>query len=295
MALLGEDGYMNDHGDGHVATVISRASKLLRSPDDLTPTEVFLLLGAIYVHDAGNSLGRERHEERLGELMPILGPFISDNPFEIRLIAQIARAHGGQVDGDKDTISSLSEKAALNEESVNLQRIAALLRFADEIADDHTRAARFLLDQGRVPSSSVQHHRYSEALGSVNINLDERIIELTFNVSAQHAIARLDSAPAIYLFDEILVRVKKVFTERTYCMRFLHTLVRIDSIRVAVNVWPPDVTSKALRVIKFSLRESGYPQAPSSAPSDLVEQHIVCGADLAHDLESETTEAVENE
>jgi len=57
--------YLNNHGPGHVANVINRASDLLQELGvELSPFEGYLLLGAIQFHDVGNIFGRSEHEKK---------------------------------------------------------------------------------------------------------------------------------------------------------------------------------------------------------------------------------------
>src|ERR1039457_2256022 len=62
-AALVDGIFLNDHGPGHITTVIQRATELVAAKAcALSPYEVYLLLAAIQVHDVGNILGRKGHE-----------------------------------------------------------------------------------------------------------------------------------------------------------------------------------------------------------------------------------------
>src|SRR5438874_2173405 len=64
-AIIIDGGYLTDHGDEHVRTVIERASHLARADAcALTPYESYVLLVAIHLHDVGNIFGRAGHEMR---------------------------------------------------------------------------------------------------------------------------------------------------------------------------------------------------------------------------------------
>ena len=76
--------------------------------------------------------------------MSILGDHLGKDMVEKKAILDIAKAHGGKVNGDKDTISKLHDKGLILGNDIRYQKIAAILRFADELADDSQRAARYL-------------------------------------------------------------------------------------------------------------------------------------------------------
>ena len=146
------DGWLTDHGMRHITTVIRRASELVGDGESvlLTPYEVFLLLTAIHFHDVGNVFGRNKHEQEITSLMQELDEsLIGSDGIERRMIRDIAMAHSGYADTDghdKDTIGCLSWDPVRGNLEPRVQLLAAVLRFSDELADDHTRTSRFLID-----------------------------------------------------------------------------------------------------------------------------------------------------
>jgi hypothetical protein len=139
-ALLNDSGYLTDHGEHHIRTVIARAADLIfvGGKPKVSAYEVYLLLQAAHFHDVGNIFGRVAHEKRLSEVVAALGPLLGEDVPERRAIQQIASAHGGVVNGSKDTISKLPPVEPILGREVNFQALAATLRLADELADDST-------------------------------------------------------------------------------------------------------------------------------------------------------------
>ena len=139
------DGWLTDHGTRHITTVIRRASTLVTDGESvfLTPYEAFILLAAIHIHDVGNVFGRDKHGEKIAMLMQELDEsLIGSDGVEKRMIRDIAMAHGGYADTDghdKDTIGRLSWESFSGGSEPRVQLLAAVLRFADELADDYTR------------------------------------------------------------------------------------------------------------------------------------------------------------
>ena len=115
-------------------------------------------------------------------------------------------AHGGMVagEGSRDTIGRLSHGR-------RVKRLAAILRFADELADDHTRTSRFAI--GAVeevsPGSNV-FHLYADRLRELQISHESSSVELTFELLREHIADRYPKRnERVFLFDEIMDRTLK--------------------------------------------------------------------------------------
>ena len=166
-ALLQGDGYLTDHGPRHIETVIERASWLLSEPTRSYPQistyEVYLLLLAIHFHDIGNIYGRKEHETKHAEIMREMNSLVGDEMVEKQAILKIARAHGGRIDGSKDTISKLLPSDPVLGQDVRYQTLAAILRFADELTDDSRRASRIVQRIKQIPKGSEIFHAYAAA------------------------------------------------------------------------------------------------------------------------------------
>ena len=135
-----DGGYLTDHGPDHIRKLIRRISALLEGgKGDLTAYEAYLLLAAAQFHDVGNIYGRTKHEENSAEVMRDTGKFLPTDAVEQRFIYQIAQAHGGE---DKSKLDTLIAEDYVRGEKVRPQLLAALLKFADELAEDSERGAR---------------------------------------------------------------------------------------------------------------------------------------------------------
>ena len=263
------DGWLTDHGTQHITTVIRRASELLVDGESLllTPYEAFLLLTAIHFHDVGNVFGRDKHERHITRLMQELDDsLIGSDGIERRMIRDIAKAHGGYADSeghDKDTIGRLSWEPARNNREPRVQLLAAVLRFADELADDYTRTSRFLIDNQLIRKSEV-YHVYADRLRQVRIRPEDRKVVLQFELDSTHATKKYwKGRRKVYLYDEIVERSLKMHREHVYCLRFMQPHVRIDTIDVSIEV-TTDSYLTVLKKVTFSLVQRGYPDRPTS-------------------------------
>jgi hypothetical protein len=263
LAMLQDGGYLTDHGPEHVQTVIRRASQLVEHEGcELSPYEVYILLVGIHIHDVGMIVGgRERHEINQEAVMERLGMLMGEDRGEKVAIHKIAAAHGGSINGDKDTIGKLPENEALLGQRIRPRILAALLRFADELADERARAARFIMAVGQLPQGSEVYHKYAHALQSVIAQVPGDSVALDFEMTVEDACRTFGKADRrVYLLDEIFERTLKMHRERVYCMRFLRSLISIDKINVTVRVYGPHYSDER-ESVTYRLEESGYPDA----------------------------------
>jgi hypothetical protein len=264
-----KDGYYNDHGIDHIKMVIDRVSKILtcvnatliKSQEGfyISPYEVFILLLAIQLHDAGHLISsRDEHAKKGKELLAKFDAGNKLSTAEKMIIGNIARAHGGK----NDPIGNLETSFHLSHERVRPQLLAALLRLGDELAEDETRASKFLLDIDNLEQTSVIYHLYSASLNSIELSGNE--ISLIFYVTDKYLIDTYPKKRAAtiiqeYLINEIYSRAQKTFTESLYCSRFLPEESRFNKVKVKINLLTSLDQDEITEPIGFELKEHGYP------------------------------------
>ena len=294
-STLVDSGWLTDHGPAHIATVIRRASDLLNEDTFLTPYESYILLLSIHFHDVGNVFGRVNHEKKISEVMSSLpSGLMSDNGFERRLIRDIAQAHGGYADEDgvdRDTIGPLRKWD--DDDHVRTQLLAAILRFADELADDYTRTSRFLIE-GSVPTGSQVFHMYADRLRLVKINLNSNSIRINFELIPDNATEKYGKGEdSVYLFDEILERCTKMHREHTYCQKFFQKHIVIDTITVSIVVMTTDAMD-IIETISFQMRQGGYPAHPETVQDICGELSFNDGQTLSSEIAKQLSIREEN-
>jgi hypothetical protein len=273
-AALHGDGLLNDHGKGHIKTVIQRAGLILEDRiEGLIGYEIFILLLAIHFHDVGNIFGRDDHEKKIFEVMGELK--LSFDNATIRQICDIAMAHGGYVNNNKDTIIHLPTEDYLNGIKIRPSLLAAILRFSDEIADDYSRASRFLDKLGVIPPQNKVFHDLSNSLQPPAISGDTLILkfEIPYNlaISKSTKIKSIEEVDEIYLYDEIINRLRKCIIELEYCRKYSHGFILINGIHASITVFYPESNRKYSDNIR--LRLSGYPES-NKCIDDLCETPI---------------------
>jgi hypothetical protein len=263
-AMLQDGGYLTDHGPQHIAKIIQRVSRLVSGDEcELTPYEVYLLLVAIHFHDVGNIFGRNKHEVKSGKIFEALGNLAGDDMPEKLCIWSIAQAHGGNNGGEKDKISKLLASEPVLGKRVRIQLLAAILKFADELADDKDRAARFLLTGGMLPPESVIYHKYAASLHSVMIDLKGKEVSLHFYLGPADVTTKFGkgkSGKTVYLLDEIFERTMKTHIERIYCSRFLRPHISLDTVKVTIDVHTNKYFEEVKERVGYRLQEKGYPE-----------------------------------
>jgi len=287
-AALHGDGLLNDHGVDHIKMVMDRAGKLISGREDnLSGYELYILLMAIHFHDIGNVEGRQNHEQNTTEVA-LTRPLVNSLAYdELRSIILIASAHGGlSENGSKDTISALTEEESVQGVSIRPRLLASLLRFADEIADDSSRANRFYDKLKKLmPEGSVGYHDYSKALMSVIVC--GNTLRLGYYITEELAVKKTKMSLGgnlhkVYLYDEILKRLSKCMRELEYCSKFSKGLIAITTISVDVTVCK---TGAILDLFSdsFKLELSGYPSGNTHSVKMLVKPCVrhKTGSDLA--------------
>lgn len=251
--------WFTDHGPGHIETVIRRIEDLVYGGDRcvLSPYDTYLVLVAAHFHDVGMVYGRDKHEEKLRDVMfGMEGIYVGNSAPEKRMICDIAMAHGGIIgpNGSKDTIGHLRHDRPI-------KRLAAILRFADEISDDSSRTGRFIMDgvQKLAPGSEV-FHLYAERLTvPPSVRHDTATVKLSFELLEDHLANRyrkLDSE--VYLLDEIMERTLKTHREQVYCTKFMGPDIVLERTEVEILVCSEQYRTE-LGVMKYVLGQ-GYPE-----------------------------------
>lgn len=259
-AVLKNNAWLTNHGPEHVSTVIDRASALIIETEcRIEPYEIYILLVAIHLHDVGNLYGRKGHETRITDVVASMdASLIGENAFEHRLIRDIAASHGGDANGDKNTIGQLPYSTDTVERGVRPHFLAALLRFADELADDHNRVARIALREDVMLKASEAFHAYADRLRSVAV--EKNRIMFNFELDVESATRKYGKGGGeVYLLDEIFERTMKTHLEHLYCSRFMQPFVHIKRLEVTIGIFRRRFLENVCK-ISYVLEETGYPK-----------------------------------
>lgn len=232
---------LTDHGVNHIADVIDNASLLLgfqnHFGDDcksqpnhgFSPQEMLVLLTGLLLHDVGNIYGRDRHNQKIGEVWSKLASWKLWPDNEKRLIIDVGRAHSGKgPEGSKDTIKSLAiTPRYFGKVSVNLAPIAAVIRFADELAEGEQRTSNFLIEKKLIEEKSILFHHYAQITRVAPDRVGGRVA-LTYHINVDHVDYPVDKTELekhlCDLLKMIYARAAKMNHERQFARHYAEVL-----------------------------------------------------------------------
>jgi len=263
-AVLSDGNLLTDHGVEHVQMVIKNLYAILgeRGVKKLNGYEIYILLLATHFHDVGNITGRKDHEKKIDEIIERLGSSLPLDVPEKIMVSEIAVAHGGYVfenPVDRDTLRLLKSENNCNGITIRPALLASLLRLADELADDKTRANRYFGKQGIIPDGNKIFHEYSSCLDSLVFK--GNVIEFDLYIPQDKSKIKIPNENGDYLYDEVIRRLKKCLVELEYCKKYSEGFITITKLKITVNIMRSDIKHKKLKSFSFDLHLSGYPQS----------------------------------
>jgi len=255
---------LSDHGVDHIQNVVTNVTQLLGLPREhggesgwnmpagFTVHEMLLLLFGCLTHDIGNILGREKHNQAIAKAANLAGGGWAQLAHGDRLtIERIGRAHSGKAsDGDKDTLGELAAQSAFfAKHQIRPVEVAAVLRFADELAEGPQRTSKALLalamDQDappklRLSEGSRLYHLYA-SITEYNIDHAAGRILIDYDIDRASAEYGADTAARETMIRDLLAmtfkRALKVNAERQYARHYSEALSRFreTSINLRFN------------------------------------------------------------
>lgn len=288
---MDETIYLNDHSTNHIVMVIEKVSALLGADDysELSMYEIFFLLIAIQIHDAGHIFnGREGHEKKGGKFLNEISKY-TVSKIELREIRKIAQAHSGK----KDPIGSLELTPIISGVPVRSRLLAALLRMGDELADGRPRSSNYLLDHNLISESSRLFHAFSSCLDSFEPVMKSHEISMTLCLNREMTTQTFkknskNGSEELYLIDEIYIRSLKTFCECIYYNRFVPEKFRISTLNVTINFIEEGEFDDFYEKIMYRIEEKGYPNLSFDNIFDL------CGDSLKRNGMDLTGENIKN-
>lgn len=233
---------LTDHSDQHVQTVLENAIRLIAAEreinDELSAIEMYCLGMIILFHDAGIIYGRENHRENVAKVFNEIRGQDRSLLHERTLIVKAAHAHTGYAqDGTTDTLKEVPENEHLEREPVRLRELAAIARFADELAEGPERASEFMLKQesNDIQSDSRIFHDYALSVHTLIDRHHRRIVltyELDLNIKGTPS-KRRDKI--LEFLKHAYRRIEKANQERRYVRHYSKLLRPFQSTEITFN------------------------------------------------------------
>ena len=237
--IQGAEPNLSDHGPRHVANVQQNATRLLSNEGvirDLSAIEMYCLGMCILFHDAGNVFGREGHHNRVAKIFDDIRGTDASLRREKTLVVRAARAHTGTTqDGSRDTLKELTEVEQLEGEPVRLRELAAILRFADELAEGPQRTSQFMRKEGLYELESQKFHDYASSTHILIERGTNRIV-LTYEIDIEvDQSDDIRQARLSKFFEFIYGRILKLNQERQYARYYSELLAPFKFTDISFN------------------------------------------------------------
>lgn len=236
-----------DHGEDHIRNVLDNSAKLLGLDDanltvqnsELSAMDLYCLTLSILFHDVGNVFGREEHQKNVAEIYNLVRPVIGIELAERRIVWQVTAAHcGNAANGSKDTLKELFSPCQLDSKPVRLLDIAAILRFADELAEGRQRTSLFMQKYHRYTPDNIIFHLYSNIV-DILIDKGSSRIAISYDINIQtdgsRKFNRESEEKLRQLLEFTYKRIIKLDQERKYAKHYCKLLSPFRETAVAFN------------------------------------------------------------
>ena len=254
---------LTDHTEKHIVNVLKNAWKLITDKEEINSEfneiEILLLCVSILFHDVGNIHGRTDHNSKIVEIYNAARASKLDKCKQERLLVQkVVKAHCGKSKrGDKDTLLEVQESAHLFDKPIRLRELAAILRFADELAEGPQRTSQYMIDKKMIKDDSLIYHIYA-SITEVTIDKGDKRIILTYNIDYPTKDILLSD-----LLRFVYMRILKMDMERRYCKYYAPTLSVFLRTEASINF-----------TINGSLCDFDLPKISLEDKYSLVEENI---------------------
>lgn len=218
---------LSDHSERHIDNVLNNAyklifneieaSKLSLSTLGITGLDLYFLCQACLFHDVGNFYGRDGHNQSISQVInkAFSDLFDGEHKREKKLIAEAGKAHTGK-DGTDTLIELFNKSEHIQGDHIHYCAIAAIVRFADELAEGPQRTSAFMQSEGMIDEGAKIYHEYASCT-HIKIDSPNQRISIQYELNIETNIEADDSMEKIKnLLDMCYRRISKLDQERKY-------------------------------------------------------------------------------
>ena len=256
---------MTTHGPRHVADLITNLDKLARNIDQkgnsnmgrLDIHEAYILLCSAHLHDVGNIGGRKNHPDEIRDKIASNKTRIAGT-FSAQQIFEVASAHGGEDEEfGKDKIRRIRTGKGTGP---RLQLLAAMLRLADELAENPERVPEAILERLKAVPESLLAFAYARCFQDFHI--EGETLQINFRVCpSQRNLTTEVEGDTVTFFKFLETRIDKMEKEAKYCSQYGRPELNIAEIKIAIFFHEDEIPSKVERTANLTLElEQGYPE-----------------------------------
>lgn len=230
---------LSDHGTEHISNVQENAIDLLSHDgrvSNLSGIEMYCLGMFILFHDTGIVYGREGHHKNVGRVFDKIRGTAASLLREKTLVVRATGAHTGKaLDGSYDTLKELDENDHLKRRRVRLRELAAVLRFADELAEGPQRTSEFMQDEGLYARESRQYHDNAN-ITHIRIERATNRIVIDYEIKIETGLpSEVRRSGLVDLLGIVYKRIQKLNQERQYARFYSELLAPFRFTEVKFN------------------------------------------------------------
>jgi hypothetical protein len=248
--------YGNNHGRGHITRVLENLDHLLgpKPLANISSYELFLAMMAVLYHDIGILRKREKHEEISKILLEgdDQDAYII-NKFDKEIIAAAVVSHSSSKDIEQEC-RRFSTEEIVGGQKARPRVVAALVRLADELDEDHRRADAILQLRLDVPAESAFFWYFCQRIPGVRPNLGAKRIDIGFVPDPQDT-NRYGPVPGGKIRHFVMFcaeKFEKINQERVKMNRFLPEELRYAGLHVDVRPLTNHPTWTSSRAFVFN-------------------------------------------
>lgn len=274
---------LTDHSEDHIDNVLENVYALIKPEitnlldenvnqgNSLTPLDIYFLCQTSLFHDVGNIYGRKSHNQEIARVIDenFSQLFSGRLNREKKIIIRAGRAHTGLAsDGSKDTLSDLySATEQYDGKLINLCSIAAIVRFADELAEGPQRTSEFMLHH-KLLGDSTKFHQYSE-MTNLTIDVLNHRVAIIYEINVNVDELKSDKEVKVFLEETLKFvygRILKLDEERKYYNYYCSHAPEIKEIQVTFEIEKngkeSDIKIETLTVNDLVIPGSGLEEFP---------------------------------
>lgn len=232
--------YFTDHGSRHVESVRLTAGSLLSRQLDpgkteLSSLDLFLLLSGIIWHDVGMVYDRSGHADEVAKITKRIKEVFPGIPIQ-RLVEEISKAHSGN-EGLDIPRAEEDYTTAKHTYKIYPRALAAVVRLADEVSENHSRISHALVDD--VPARSKVYWEYAKCIvasypdptrGRIVVQVELQHDKVGTRMECRDFLDRTGGVPEMPLIKYTLCRLEKMNNERAYCSKYVNRFADLRSV-----------------------------------------------------------------
>lgn len=234
---------LTDHSAEHVADVLDKIERILGEDlNELTPLELYIVCLCALFHDVGNIHKREKHNRNISSVYDFARPNHQGCLNEKQIVSIVSGAHSGFAsDRSKDTLKEVPAYMSLKGEKIRTRLLAAVTRFADELAEGPQRTSAYMQLMEKYEEPSRVYQGYA-SITEIFIDREAGRIALTYNipVTIKEKQVIFEKDPTLSLHDllkKTYERILKLDNERKYTKHYCDWLTPFKSTSAIFNFW----------------------------------------------------------